>query len=74
MLTSRKIIGDKKMKTIYGGLENEFSDYSGAAIAVLPVPYDGTSTWIKGADKGPEALLEALFAGSDVGRGGKTCR
>ena len=47
------------MKTIYGGLENEFSDYSGAAIAVLPVPYDGTSTWIKGADKGPEALLEA---------------
>ena len=47
------------METIYGGLDNEFSNYEKAAIAVLPVPYDGTSTWIKGADKGPEALLEA---------------
>ncbi len=27
---------------------------------ILPVPYDGTSTWGKGADKGPEALFEAL--------------
>jgi len=26
---------------------------------ILPAPYDGTSTWIKGADKGPAALLEA---------------
>lgn len=26
---------------------------------VIPVPYDATSTWIKGADRGPEALLEA---------------
>lgn len=28
--------------------------------AILPVPYDGTSTWGKGADEGPEALFEAL--------------
>jgi agmatinase len=28
-------------------------------IVILPVPYDGTSTWIKGADKGPKAMLEA---------------
>ncbi|MGQ1783586.1 MULTISPECIES: agmatinase [unclassified Saccharicrinis] len=34
-------------------------DYKKAAIALLPVPYDGTSTWIKGADKGPEAIIEA---------------
>jgi len=26
---------------------------------LIPVPYDGTSTWIKGADKGPEAFLQA---------------
>ena len=26
---------------------------------VLPVPYDETSTWVKGADQGPEAFLEA---------------
>lgn len=30
-----------------------------AKIVILPVPYDGTSTWIKGADKGPAALFEA---------------
>jgi agmatinase len=28
-------------------------------VVVLPIPYDGTSTWVKGSDKGPEALLEA---------------
>lgn len=43
----------------YGGLEPEFSTYETAQIVVLPVPYDGTSTWIKGADKGPDAILEA---------------
>jgi agmatinase len=29
---------------------------------ILPVPYDGTSTWHKGADAGPRALLEASAA------------
>lgn len=43
----------------YGGLDNEFTAYESAKVVVLPVPYDGTSTWIKGADKGPEAILEA---------------
>jgi len=28
-------------------------------VAIVPVPYDGTSTWIKGADRGPAALLSA---------------
>lgn len=30
-----------------------------AKIILNPVPYDVTSTWIKGADKGPDALFEA---------------
>lgn len=34
-------------------------DYDKAKIVILPIPYDGTSTWIKGADKGPEAIIEA---------------
>ena len=34
-------------------------DYEKAEIVILPVPYDGTSTWIKGADRGPAALLAA---------------
>ena len=43
----------------YGGLDSEFTAYETAEIVVLPVPYDGTSTWLKGADKGPDAILEA---------------
>lgn len=43
----------------YGGLEPEFCDYRSSKIVVLPIPYDGTSTWIKGADLGPNAILEA---------------
>jgi agmatinase len=30
-----------------------------AKVVLIPVPYDGTSTWGKGADKGPEAFLQA---------------
>jgi agmatinase len=40
-------------------LAPQFRDPENSRIAILPVPYDGTSTWIKGADKGPEALLDA---------------
>ena len=31
-----------------------------AGIILIQVPYDGTSTWQKGADEGPEAFMEAL--------------
>lgn len=44
---------------VFGDFPSEFSDEKNAAIAILPVPYDGTSTWMKGADRGPAALLEA---------------
>ncbi|HPN73448.1 MAG TPA: agmatinase, partial [Candidatus Omnitrophota bacterium] len=37
---------------------DEFSGRESSEIVILPVPYDGTSTWGKGADKGPFALLE----------------
>ncbi|PID90922.1 MAG: agmatinase [Bacteroidetes bacterium] len=43
----------------FGDLPEELCKYEDARIAVLPIPYDGTSTWVKGADKGPEALIEA---------------
>jgi len=45
--------------TNFGGIPKKFSDPKNAKIVVMPVPYDGTSTWIKGADKGPDAILEA---------------
>ena len=45
----------------FGDFTPEEMCYQSAAIAILPVPYDGTSTWIKGADLGPKALLEASY-------------
>ena len=41
----------------FGGLPDKYTDYKKAKIVVLPVPYDGTSTYGKGADKGPDALI-----------------
>ena len=42
----------------FGGNEVVY-DYPGSEIIILPVPYDETSTWMKGSDKGPDAILEA---------------
>ncbi|MBL7662769.1 agmatinase [bacterium] len=41
------------------GLESNYSNYADSRIAILSVPYDGTSTYNKGADRGPQAILEA---------------
>lgn len=62
----------------YGALPEPFNNLDKARVVILPVPYDGTSTWIKGANKGPEALLEAsanmelydIETGSEVYRQG----
>jgi len=43
----------------YAGIPDEFAQLETSKIVLIPVPYDGTSTWIKGADKGPEAFLKA---------------
>lgn len=43
----------------FGDLPDEYSKFENSKVVILPVPYDGTSTWIKGADRGPEALIEA---------------
>jgi agmatinase len=41
------------------GLSNDDSDYARSSIVILPIPFDRTSTWLKGADKGPAAIIEA---------------
>lgn len=41
------------------GLEPETSGLASAAAVVLPVPYEGTTSWGGGAAGGPAALLEA---------------
>ncbi len=40
-------------------MEPQFATFDKAKYVLLPVPYDGTSTFIKGADKGPQAIIEA---------------
>ena len=43
----------------YAGIPAAYSSLDTSKIVLIPVPYDGTSTWQKGADKGPEAFLKA---------------
>jgi agmatinase len=48
-----------KNKINFGGLDLGTTSPDLAKVVVIPVPYDETSTWGKGADKGPDAILEA---------------
>jgi agmatinase len=45
--------------TSFGGLPPEYCRAETAKIVIVPVPYDGTSTYVKGADKGPDAIIRA---------------
>jgi agmatinase len=47
------------MANTYAGIPEEFAKIEKSSIVLSTVPYDGTSTWQKGADKGPEAFLKA---------------
>jgi len=41
------------------GLPGNDIAYDRASAVILPIPFDKTSTWLKGADKGPAAIIEA---------------
>lgn len=41
------------------GLPGNDIAYAQASTVILPIPFDKTSTWLKGADKGPAAIIEA---------------
>lgn len=43
----------------YAGIPQQYAALETSKVVLIPVPYDGTSTWQKGADKGPEAFLNA---------------
>ena len=43
---------------MYGKIDEPVA-YADAKIAVLPVPFDGTSTWLKGSARGPAAIMDA---------------
>ncbi len=48
----------KKNRT-YAGIPEEYSKLETSKVVLIRVPYDETSTWQKGADRGPEAFLQA---------------
>ena len=43
----------------FGGLDDEFSSFDGSKIAVLPVPYDFSTSYQSGTRLGPRAMIEA---------------
>ena len=43
----------------FGGLSARYSNYKNSKIVIIPVPFDKTSSWIKGSNKGPGAIINA---------------
>lgn len=48
-----------KMDQIFAGIEGEHNEFKNAKVLLQSIPYDGTSTWGKGADEGFGAFLDA---------------
>lgn len=51
--------GEARPHPFFLDLAPEYRDPERAAACILPVPYDATSSWVKGADRGPAALISA---------------
>ena len=43
----------------FGYIPEQYSNLENSRIVIIPVAYDGTSTWIRGASKGPEVIIDA---------------
>nr|HPO15579.1 arginase family protein [Candidatus Hydrogenedentota bacterium] len=43
----------------FGDFPENYCVYETSRVVLLPIPFDKTSSWIKGADNGPEAILKA---------------
>lgn len=46
-------------KPVFAGIKGNHNNFQNAEILLQSIPYDGTSTWGKGADKGFSAFLDA---------------
>ncbi len=46
-------------KKNFGDIPAEHSVYEGARAVVLPIPFDMTSSWMSGSEKGPDAIISA---------------
>lgn len=49
---------DEKFKN-FAGLEEEYASFKKSKVAILPLPYEKTTTYIKGAKDGPSAIIDA---------------
>src|SRR4030042_3102457 len=47
------------MGFVFGDLPAPYHERDRSKVEIIPVPYDATSTWIKGANRGPAAIIEA---------------
>lgn len=43
----------------FAGIPEENAQFETSKVVLVPVPYDGTSSYGKGADKGPDAIFDA---------------
>lgn len=48
-----------KKNQLFAGIEGKHNQFENAKVLLQSIPYDGTSTWGKGADEGFEAFLDA---------------
>jgi agmatinase len=48
-----------KTTSTFAGIEDQYTDKDRAAVYLQSIPYDGTSTWGKGADQGFDAFMDA---------------
>ena len=52
---------DNEYQSNFAGIPDELGSFSRSTILLQPIPYDGTSTWRKGAGKGYDAFLQAAY-------------
>jgi agmatinase len=66
----------QKSPLSFCGLPDNTSNYLSSSIIIQPIPFDKTSTWVKGADKGPAAIIEASsnLEFYDIETGSEVCK
>jgi len=52
-------VSNNNIPNNFGGLPAQYSGFKNSAVVILPVPFDKTSSWIEGSDKGPRAIINA---------------
>src|SRR5512136_508392 len=58
-MRERTAEASRGMRMNFGGIDEAYTLLDTALFAVLPVPYDLTSTYQSGSRRGPSAILEA---------------